>query len=130
MKKYLLAIILLVCCSSFLTAQNILKRPPITYPLVFGINYNAPWDEPEEGDLGNSRTPAWMPEISYFGHFLYFDSCHPSFTLTLFDGATSVFQAYVDAEDQGVQLPSEFSGVYELQLAASEDFYYYADITL
>ena len=127
MKKIILSLLLL--SSSICMAQNV-KRPLATIPLVFHVNFHTSWDDPTETTPGYPRAPMLMPDISYYGHILYFDGLHPAFTLTLMSDDSVIYQTYVDATDGSLTLPSDLSGDYELQLSSSDDFYYYAEITL
>lgn len=64
-------------------------------------------------------------------HTLYFgDESHPAYILTLLDDDGIVWQTTVDEAATSVVLPSNLSGTYQLRLACSEDFYFYADIHL
>ncbi len=129
--KKLFSIFLLLCAFANSISAQVPQIPVVpTIPNTIPIRMHFSYVDPT-GTLGHGpRTPGSDYCIYQNGNTLYFDGSHPIFTLTLLSGDTVVFRTIVDATDTSVQLPSELSGDYELQLASSEDFYYYADITL
>ena len=111
-----------------MTAQN--THANYGQRVYFQVANAHPYDDPTTTIRPPRRTPAMMPTAYMDNHILYFDGSHPAFTLTLLSGDTVVYQTCVDATDGSVTLPSDLSGDYELQLSSSDDFYYYAEITL
>ena len=126
--KKIFSILLLLCAFSCHMAAQTPSLPEIhgLIPIRLHLGYVNP-----TGSIGqNPRSPGSDYCIYQDENILYFDGSHPAFTLTLLSGETVVYQTYVDATDTSAQLHSELSGDYELQLASSDEFYYYADITL
>ena len=63
------------------------------------------------------KTPITPPEVSIYGHTLYFTGSHAEFLLTLTDEDDEVvFSTIVYDTDTQVVLPSSLTGTFELQL--------------
>ena len=124
MKK--LSLFLLFFCASFCCIAQNMNQPPLAVPIMLQVH----WDDPQTGN-NNPKTPSLIPELYYSNHALYFgEELHAAFILTFLDEDGVVWQTSVEATATSVVLPNNLSGDYQLRLACSDDYYYYADIYL
>ena len=111
MKKYYLFIVLL-CFLSF-NVQKSFSQTPQTDPVSLTLDN----DDHNQGTSGMPKTPITPPEVSIYGHTLYFSGTHAEFVLTLTDEEDNVvFTTIVYDTDTQVVLPSSLSGVFKLRL--------------
>ena len=77
------------------------------------------WHNPTHGDIRYPKAPLHIqaPDITIDGNTLFIYSAHPDYVLQLVsDDETVVFETYVSADTYQVELPSNLTGEYELQL--------------
>lgn len=112
MKKLFFTFIL--CC---LTVTHVMADPeePVGTPIDFSITVSI--INPSDHGNQQPRTPVRPPKASLSGHTLYILTSHADYTLQLlsFDG-TVVFETFVPSSVNEIQLPSNLTGDYELQL--------------
>lgn len=83
------------------------------------------YDDPENGGLGQQKTPIIIPEISLEDHTLYFYTPCDGCTLRLLDENDNVVYSTVIATGTtSLVLPSTLSGEYEIQIIQGNICFY------
>ena len=87
-------------------------------------------DDNHSSSNGSPKTSIIPPEVSIYGHTLYFTGTHVEFVLTLTDEEDNVvFTTVVYDTDTQIVLPSSLSGAYELRLY-TDIYCFVGEITL
>ena len=109
-----------------LNGQNAFAQTPTTDPVALTLEN----DDHGSGANNLPKTPIIPPEVSIYGHTLYFTGTHVEFVLTLTDEEDNVvFTTVVYDTDTQIVLPSSLSGAYELRLY-TDIYCFVGEITL
>ncbi len=83
------------------------------------------YDDPENGGLGQQKTPIIIPEISLEGYTLYFYTPCDGCTLRLLDENDNVvYSTVIPTNTTSLVLPSTLSGEYEIQIIQGNICFY------
>ena len=108
-KKRFLIIVCLMTMLSFISI-NVYADP---VDIILQVGY----DDPNNGDEGQHKSPILVPEISLDGYSIIFDTPCDGCTLRLVDAKNNVvYSTVIPTGTTSLVLPSSFSGEYEIQI--------------
>lgn len=114
MKKTLLILLLCFVYAAHGTASCI---EPIGKPINFVVETNTNIINPGGNGHSSPRGPVCPPEAMLSGHTLYILTEHPDYNLQLLSADdTVVYETFVPSSVNEIQLPSNLTGCFELQL--------------
>ena len=109
MKKAMTILFLIFAASTTVSAETL----PCGEQIIFAFHGIYP------GAAGprKPRAPQTIPQIYLSGHTLYIETAHPGYALFLrnLDGMV-VFYGFVPNSQNTIELPSDLSGEYEIEL--------------
>lgn len=87
------------------------------YANPISIYLQVGYEDPNDGDDGQQKSPILVPEISIDGYTIIFDTPCDGCTLRLVDGSDNViYSTVIPTGTSSLILPSSLSGEYEIQI--------------